>query len=461
MDAQLHSRYNPEAEAVRYIDSLNLNASTECFILIKPGLGYMIPVLQERFKHSRIISLHAENFSSQEDALKFLESEVPEEMSRISIIEWRPSLEFYKERYVNLLSAAVEFLKRKDAETRTLAAFGKRWIRNFFKNLAILDNVILYRKSEIPVIITGSGPSLEQALPIIRMMQNNCLIIASSSSVLSLAHAGIKPDIITAYDGGSWALKHIYPFFREKEDSFLAVNLCAALPSQCAGVPKLIINDGSFWQSIVLHELSLPSVIITQKGTVTAVSTELAMLLSTGNIYIAGMDLSVSDIRSHTKPYAFDYLFFEAANRFEPAYNKNYIRSSLIKQGGSMDIYAAWFKNQKKIWPNRIYSLTESNLTTNKDLTTSIFNEADLSEFLQDKIKNQKDKVIKNCFSTAKVSQDMSLIKKKALNILLSAIKDQKYSQNLKNELTALLFPGEKNIETQEIENTLCGIVNE
>ena len=433
---------------MRYVNSLNLTESTECFILIEPGLGYMIPVIQERFKHSKIIALHVDNFKSQEEVYKFLENETPDAgIDRICIVEWRPSLDFYKERYVKLLSAAVEFLKRKDAETRTTAVFGKRWVKNFFKNLSNINSYILYRQSDIPVIITGSGPSLEQALPVIRKMQDNCLIIAASSSVLALTSAGIKADIVIASDGGSWALKHIYPFYRA-DNPALAVNLCAALPSQCADTPQLIINDGSYWQSIALNELSLPSVIIPQKGTVTAVSVELAMLLSTGKLYTAGMDFSVNDIRSHARPYAFDYLFFENANRFTPAYSKCFTRSSLIKQGGSMDIYAAWFRNQKSSWPCRIYSLTGGH---------KVFDEADLPELLQGK---QNKKKTKDFFNTVGVSGDPRIFRKKALAALSSAMKDQKYAQNIKQELGSLLFPGEKNITAQKIEHTLAGIIN-
>jgi hypothetical protein len=296
----------------------------------------------------------------------FLEKEIPDiDASRIRIIEWRPSMNHYREAYVKLLSTVVEFIKRMDAEKRTASYFGKRWIRNFLKNLKLLNRTILYRKAQIPVIVTGSGPGLETALPVIRIMQENYLILAASSSVMTLLHAGIKPDIVIATDGGCWALQHIYPFFRNTvecthrayETGIFAVNLSAALPSQCADVPFLILNDGSFWQSIILHELNLPSIIIPQKGTVTASVVELALALSGENIFLAGMDLCVKDIRTHAKPYGFDYIFFNKTLKFKPVYSEFFVRSKLLNDGGSMGIYAAWFKNQLKLWPKRIFSI--------------------------------------------------------------------------------------------------------
>ncbi|MCL2805539.1 MAG: DUF115 domain-containing protein [Treponema sp.] len=448
----LHSRYNPHAEAVRYIDSLNLNDSTECFILIEPGLGYIIPVLKEKFKNSKIIALHVPDAVLHCDAHEipallghditgFLEKEVPQtDIEKIRVIEWRPSLNYYRETYVNLLAKTVEFLKRMDAEHRTTSAFGKRWLRNFFNNLNNVKKIVLYRQTNLPVIVTGAGPGLEQALPLIAKMQDSCLIIAASSSILALSSYGITADIVIATDGGAWALRHIYPLYRHiarqydfASQSIIAANLCAALPSQTKDTPFLLINDGSFWQSIIFNKLTFPSVIIPQKGTVSASALELAMQLSSGGIYLAGLDFSFSGIRTHVKPYAFDSLLFSSAIRFNPVYSGSFSRFRLLKEGGSMNIYAAWFKEHIE---NRVYSLTDhaffkkgspQNVTKKKN---GIFNIID-----------------------AKPAQ--------GLDILLSAVNNPEYAENIKQELLPLLFSNKKNITVQELKTALCEAVNE
>ena len=368
---------------------------------------------------------------------KFLETEIPEiDAERIRIIEWRPSMNYYKESYVKLLSAAVEFIKRADAENRTAAVFGKRWVRNFFKNLNLLNQTLLYKQTDIPVIVTGSGPSLEQAVPVIKETQDNCLIIAASSSVTALSCGGVTPDIIIATDGGNWALRHIYPNYRNAAHSPipLAVNLTAALPSQCAATPQLIINDGSFWQSIVLHELGLPSVIIPQKGTVTAAALELALILSQTNIYLAGMDLSVSDIRTHARPYSFDSLLSDRACRFTPFYSESFTRSTLLREGGSMGIYRSWFKNQIETWPKRIFSITDSEIFKNGIPSGEA-------------VAKKRDN-----FNTVCVEGEPSIFCKRGASALLAAIKKQNYSGILKKELTPLLFPGENKVTEKELE---------
>jgi len=388
-------------------------------------------------------------YSTETEAVqRFLEKEIPEiDASLIRIIEWRPSLNFYKEAYVRLLSHVVEFIKRMDAGKRTVTAFGKRWVRNFFKNLKFLDQILLYRTTEIPVIVTGSGPGLETAMPVIRKMQDSCLILAASSSIMALAHGGVCADMVIATDGGPWALRHIYPCYRnavEPPDA-LAANLCAALPSQCKNTPFLVLNDGSLWQNVVLHELAVPSVVIPQRGTVTASAVELAMLLSGGNIYLAGMDLSVKDIRTHARPYSFDNLLFDRASRFTPVYSESFIRSGLIKGGGSMDIYAAWFKNQLAMWPKRIFSLGGSH---------EVFENAIPSGRTVEKNKREY-------FKTICVKEDPALFCEKGASALIRAIREGEFAEKLKTELVPLLFPGEKEAAQDRLETTIkevsCG----
>ncbi|MCL2764053.1 MAG: DUF115 domain-containing protein [Treponema sp.] len=440
---------------MRYIDSLNLNSSTKYFILIEPGLGYIIPVLQERFKESKIIVLHIESRANltaahrdsntaflynteSADTQAFLEENIPETAAEeIKIIEWRPSLNYYKQAYVKLLSLVVDFIKRQDAVKRTTAAFGRKWVKNFFRNLENLYTPLLYRQTAIPVIVTGSGPSLENALKIINEAQDTCLIIAASSSVMALANT--QADIIIATDGGSWALRHMYPLYRNNSGNKIAANLCAALPSQIAGNPLLIINDGSFWQSIILHELALPSVVIAQRGTVAATAIELALLLTSGNIYLAGMDFSIDGIRTHARPYAFDSIFFNRANRFLPFYSESFTRSSLVKKGGSLDIYSSWFKNRLSEWPKRIFAVKGCN---------DIFKYGILSKHTG---YEKKTGILK----PADIKSASSQFCKRGAAALICALNNPQYSHNIKHELASLLFPDENKVTVKMLETEI------
>jgi hypothetical protein len=372
----LHSRYDPRAEAERYIAALNPGKGIEYFILIEPGRGYLIPVLQKRYPAAKIIALHADpafRSAGGEETIpawfpgdgpgiqQFLETEIPDVEARyIRVIEWRPGLRVYGEKYRRLLSEAVDFIKRVDANKRTARGFGQRWIKNFFKNLGLLRILLEPKPFEGPLVITGSGPGLEEALPIIQRLQRAgpLFTLAAASSVKALVQGGIHPDLIISTDGGSWALLHLHECFRCRADppAPLAANLCAALPSQCAALPLMVLNDGSLWQNLVFRTLGIPSVRIPQRGTVSASALDLALSLCGGNIFIAGMDLANRDIRTHARPYGFDPLFWGKASRFAPFYSRIFCRAGAINRGGSQGIYAAWFQRQLADWPGRVYS---------------------------------------------------------------------------------------------------------
>lgn len=256
--------------------------------------------------------------------------------SVIRIIEWRPSLVCYGEPYLKLLSAAADFIKRSDANFRTVKGFGRRWFRNFLKNLRLLHRFPVYEKLKIPMVITGSGPGLEESIPLITEMKQrgDLFVLAASSSVKALLCRGIIPDLVLSTDGGPWALLHLYECFRGGINTTFAAALSAALPSQCADVPLLAISDGSFWQSLILQRLNIPHIPLPQRGTVTASAIDLALHLGSGKVFISGMDLAVRDIRTHVRPYSFDRLLTEGASRLNPLYSQSFVRSAGIAGGG-------------------------------------------------------------------------------------------------------------------------------
>lgn len=396
----LHSRYNPQAEAERYLDALSISPVVRCCILIEPGLGYMIPILSRRFPGARIIALHlapdhaaraadpavdsrmnrtAENTAHWDPALglsaeDFLGREL-EELAKeggecgpesIRIIEWRPSREYYGDSYVKLLAAAAAALRRFDAERRTTRAFGRRWFRNFLKNLRLLNRSPLlrdFRQTAAPVLVTGSGPSLEESLPLIKTLRHrSCLIIAASSSAMALLHRGIVPDLVLSTDGGSWALLHLYELFRRNDGApGIAAGLSAALPSQCGGLPILAIADGSLWQSLILRGLGFSHLVLPQRGTVTATALDLALVLGRGKIIIAGMDLDSRDLRTHARPYGFDRIWREAASRFRGEYGQGFSRQMAMREGGSYRIYAEWFASRLGSYGGRLHTLGGNN----------------------------------------------------------------------------------------------------
>ncbi|MDR1858946.1 MAG: DUF115 domain-containing protein [Treponema sp.] len=460
--ARLHSRYQPQAEADRYMGALAIRPDAEYFIFIEPGLGYLIQALKRLRPESKAVVLHVGSGFREAQCLcpdvpawypdsgigvqEFLGGEIPD-TATVQIIEWKPSVGVFGDSCLRLARESAEFAKRAAASRRTGAAFGRRWLRNFFRNMELLREAVLYKAMNAPVVITGSGPGLEAALPQILLRREGLFVMAASSSVPALAAGGIVPDMVVSTDGGGWALLHLHACFRRQDlprPALLALGLTAAIPSQCSAVPILPISDGSLWQSIALNAAGIPSALVPQRGTVTATALELAMALSDGGIFLAGMDLSLSDIRSHARPYGFDHIFFGSASRFRPVYSQYFARSSDIRAGGSHEVYAAWFNSRLSAWPRRIYSLGGNHVVFEKGLPTKPLEAGGRSGG--------------GVFKAVAVQSPPQSRRRLAFEALAAALGEERYSATLAGELAPLLFPAQKQASAAEITEALRDI---
>jgi hypothetical protein len=475
MPRNLHSKYQPQIEADRYIAALTLPDDGAYCILIEPGLGYLIDALRKCCPGYKPVVLHADNgfretadhypgvpmwFPGSETGVQeFLEYTIPEGATA-RVIEWRPSLSVYGDAYLNLVRDSTDFIKRSAASRRTGALFGRRWVRNFFRNLTQLDQTLVFRTMDMPVVITGSGPSLESALPHIGAAREGVFILAASSSLPALMACGIEPDMVVSTDGGGWAPLHLHACFRTTWSPALppvrpvklALALSAAVPSQCYAIPLLPLNDGSLWQSMALHSLGIPSALVPQRGTVTASALELAIILSGGSIFLAGMDLAVSGIQSHARPYGFDHLFFGKASRLRPVYSQYFMRSGDIKAGGSHDVYAAWFKNRIESWPRRIFSLGGNHAAFENGLPAGSL-EGEGSAFSGSQGREH------DYFQVMTANGSPVQRRAHVAETLIAALDNPQYAAVLCGELAPLLFPARTDVPPEDIARELTSIM--
>jgi hypothetical protein len=113
----------------------------------------------------------------------------------------------------------------------------------------------------------------------------------------------------------------------------------------------IFLADGSFWQQYLLRALKLPFVVFPQRGTVSASALDLAFFMTSGPVYISGLDLAHNDLITHCRPYAFDRLGEESATRLAPLYSQAFLREGMIKARGAHSIYASWFKKELENYP--------------------------------------------------------------------------------------------------------------
>jgi len=455
----LHSKYRPQVEADRYVDALNLPRDANFFILIEPGVGYLADSLRRKRPESGIAVLHADSAFRDFDlglptwypdcgkgVQEFLEGAVPEGASA-RIVEWRPSLSVYGEEYLRLVRESALFIKRNEAGRRAVAHFGERWVRNFFRNLALVSDAVLPRGPlDVPVVVTGSGPSLETAIPEIFAARDRVFVMASSSSLAALAAGGITPDMAIATDGGGWALLHLYSLFRlGTAVPALAFSLSAAIPSQCSSFPLLPLGDGSRWQTLALNAAGVPFATIPQRGTVTATALELALSIGGGPVFLAGMDLGVRGIRTHARPYGFDHLFFGTASRLRPVHSQAFARSLGIREGGSHDVYSAWFKNRIERLQGRVFSLGGGSGVFENTASIASFPKAGGGEG-------------GDCFGRIDPPPPRGGRGERAVEALASAMKNPDHAKVVSGELVPMLFPARSDVGTDELIGKLAEI---
>jgi hypothetical protein len=465
----LHSRYNPRGEAERYINALTLKEGINFFILIEPGMGYLIPPLRGKNPAAKIIALHCskpdpsgeeENSPDSSwypgegrDLQDFLETEIPDtKAGTIKIIEWRPGLAVFGEAYLRLLEKTSEFIKRVDANARTVGEFGRRWFRNFFRNLDLLGEILSPSSLSLPAAVAGAGPGLEEAIPLLKEKRENpLLILAVSSAAPAMESRGLTPDLVISTDGGYWARLHLHEcwrsiFWRNRPCAGLAAALSAALPSQYAGIPVLPISDGSLWQRIILGGLGIPSLALPQRGTVSASALDLAFYLTRGNIYVAGVDLALRDIRGHVRPYSFDALWENRERRLNPLYSQSFTRAAGIKAGGSHGIYASWFKGQLEAWPRRLFPLGKNNSVFESTGTAN----PETGSRVPEKDPGQTRKPFGTLF--LEKHKDPS---REAVTLLKAALRDPRYGGKAAGELGDLLFPGQAPVSLEDLEEAV------
>jgi hypothetical protein len=108
--------------------------------------------------------------------------------------------------YYELLTEAREEARLDVFNAGTLVCRGPLWQFNTLKNLPhIVNNPGIDSLRDAfrgkPALVIGAGPSLNDALPLIRKLANRFVLIATGTALRPLRKQGIRPDIVIAVDG--------------------------------------------------------------------------------------------------------------------------------------------------------------------------------------------------------------------------------------------------------------------
>lgn len=355
----LHSTYNPDMESKRFAESSNCNFAPAYILITEPALSYCIPYLKQKYPDSKFICIRYipdfEKYNSNFDiVLNYYEHTQDfesyffnyfgeEKLFSIFFLKWEASAKAFPEIDTFVWSCIKTNLQKAQTLLVTREFFEKKWFinsLNFFKNA---NNICLCSKTNKPVLIMASGPSLKPLLGEIASIRNHFYIICLSSAISVLKRFNIIPDLYLSTDGGYWAGQHLKSLSKNNR-----VPLCipceAFIPKSLFSINHIIpMNYGDGPSAKLFQILKTPCIKGERNGTVSGTALKLALNLSDNDIYFAGLDLSVTKSLAHTNPNEIE---------FNNSLKDNFISSKekrIVGSGmntSSLDIYKDWFCSQ-------------------------------------------------------------------------------------------------------------------
>ena len=199
----------------------------------------------------------------------------------------------------------VVFNEFNSAKTANLASFigfivdEYNMMKNSFRNLRpgtkrVLNQV--RKKAKVPVIIVGSGPSLEENIEWLRAAQDKAIIISSGSSMAVLLKHGIKPDFQAVLERA----KAVYDRHKEAAEEYDFKDVHAVMTSTIWPGIDGFFKDVIYFFRPALSPLGIfcqdTAEILQGEGPqVTNTAFAFARRLDFSEYYLLGIDLGAAD----------------------------------------------------------------------------------------------------------------------------------------------------------------------
>ena len=374
----LHSTFNPEKEAERFVSLIETSYTPSFIVITGPCLGYSEPFLRGRFPKAKIIAIQYSSdfqeytkswdhsfFITKQSDTDFINDRLfsiigEEKLFSTLFISWKPSEKAWPELASSLWKAFKDLLAKAESVISTRNFFNRRWFLNSIRFYSSVKSICIPEKTDKPIVVTASGPSLGHALPFLKKHRESFVLIAASSSVLPLLENGIIPDFCITTDGGWWAKKHLEPL-EQLVRRGVSVPLIAppesAVPSELfSNAPIVPLSYGDFPDKLFFDATNIPFVTGERNGTVSGTAAVLALNMTTSSVFFCGLDLAPSlKGFQHTQPNALEPINSLKDSRIKPTETR--ITASAFSGSGSLCIYRNWFSSRNESFYKRVFRL--------------------------------------------------------------------------------------------------------
>lgn len=317
----IHSKYDPMAEAVQFINSIDLKPKT-IPVVIGFGLGYHIEALIKRYCEFEqifiyepridIIKLAAGNKDLSEilkqDNITIISSnsiqyitrhlaellEHPQYHRRTRLIVHLPSLELYKSSHPEL----ADLIQRMNVEPKMQKIMKENFQNNIGLTLRSPGIKTLFGKfSNKPILLISAGPSLADELDTIKSIQDNCIIISVTTCLRLLLDQNIRPDFITIGDPKQIMETHFDGIFDCNIPMIFLPTVSTWLLRKYTG-PKIVALQNDYKLCDLIEQKKSKGRVDVGESVAT-MSLDLAIKFGGDPIIFVGQDLAFSDGHSH------------------------------------------------------------------------------------------------------------------------------------------------------------------
>lgn len=446
-----HSSYSPEKEAQRFAENINAQNPSIIF-LVEPGFNYTYKFLKEKFPQTKIAAIkliqelpvqkwdYSFNFSSelQNDLIKtFSEDQL---LSSI-MINWPQAEKLFSEDVNAVWQAYKQAMIYAKTVLITREYFEKKWLINSVNFFIYSKKYLIPKTTQKPVIVAASGPSLKNAIPTLKKLRDNFVLVGLSSAITALLKNNLTPDFCMSCDGGFWAQRHLR--LLNNKNIPLAISAESFLNKSLLSKLDIIPLDYKDGLSTELFSITNTNNLQARRnGTVSGTALELALNLTNNKVIMCGLDLASVSSFNHTQPNEIEVdnsLFDSRINPLETRITPQFYSSE------SLQIYRDWFCNFPD--SNRVLRLIEN--PNNKKLgTIKDINSSELEEIL--KTQNKNSILI---FTDFKKDFDFTKFK----DYILQSIQTEKWQK----QLFPISYIMDENQTEKNKENSLQKKINE
>ncbi|MBO4728235.1 MAG: motility associated factor glycosyltransferase family protein [Spirochaetaceae bacterium] len=362
----LHSSYNPEKEAERFVAALDVPFEPSWIIITEPALSYPAQFLRQKFPNTKICAIrfckdfidydknwdkvfYFESSNLKDELFNFFGEEAT---GSLFFASWKPSENAFPDIYIEAWQNIKSYITLSRDVLGTRIYFNKRWNKNSLKFALYVKNVLDFKicKIDKPVVIVASGPSLERIIPYLKANRGSFFLLAVSSAVRPLIEQQLIPDAVISTDGGWYAQEHLKQlnFFK---DIPLFISTESYLPAkmlQSNTIVPLSYKDSI--EALLLEKAGIDAVKAERNGTVSGTAAELALQLS-DEVFFCGLDLCSSNGFQHTQPNELELDKVPFDNRLSPLETRTALSTFA---SDSLSIYRNWFSTRPESFTSRV-----------------------------------------------------------------------------------------------------------